>query len=146
MAFRLICHTPLTPFTLRKVFGTRVRKRLSPSQGHRAAGRIRWVENCSDLIGNRIIEKGADENEDGKRVNRKRKLWMRLAVINVLLTSTHSPWMRSGSTRASVMGERYGDVGGHDIRALHYTLSIALVLWHVNNCWNWEPRMTYIMK
>jgi hypothetical protein len=41
------------PFTPRKFSGTHFCQRLSRTQGHSAAGRIRSIEKSNDLVGNR---------------------------------------------------------------------------------------------
>jgi hypothetical protein len=50
----VVSRTRRPPFTLRKIPGTHFCYRLSQSQGHSAAGRIRSIEKSNDLIGNRI--------------------------------------------------------------------------------------------
>jgi hypothetical protein len=42
------------PFTHRKIPGTHFCYKLSRTQGHSAAGRIRSIEKSNDVIGNRI--------------------------------------------------------------------------------------------
>jgi hypothetical protein len=49
----LTCRPPFTP---KKISGTHLCQRLSRLQGHNTAGRIRLIENFSDLIGNRTHE------------------------------------------------------------------------------------------